>query len=878
MHLHGSFAVTKAAWPHLVNQKFGRIIMTASAAGLYGNFGQANYSAAKMALVGFAKSLAREGSKYNITCNVIVPLAATRISETALPPDVLKVLKPEALAPLVSYLVHENSSHENGSVFESAGGCITKLRYQRSAGILINGEEQNPTPISDLLLNLRTLENFSTSPTYPSSITDTPWMDLVEKSSKLPLKVSGKSQDEKILSGHAIIVTGAGGGLGKAYALLLSSLGASVLVNDLSKKAALDVVSQIRAKGGIAEANFDNVIDQGKAMVDQALRQFGRLDGIVNNAGILRDKSFSKQTAESWKLVIDVHLRGAYSLCHAAWPIFVKQNYGRIINTTSAVGLYGNFGQSNYAAAKAGIIGLSKTLAIEGAKHNIKVNVIAPNAGTAMTATIMPNEVVEVLKPSYVAPLVALLASKDHCPTNGSVFEAGSGWFSMVRLERSKGVVMHPGFGLVDLSKAWSQISTFGGQNSTFPSTIQESIEPILLAIQSRGTSATSSPNDHGEEVSFTYSERDLILYALGIGCNEKQLNWVYERDGNFRAFPTFGVIPGLSALFTRDGTGPSSWADSIPKFNLMSLLHGEQKLEIFNQIPTKGTLISHVTVVNISQKGPNALIVLRVDSKEQGSGKLIFSNESTLVLRGLTLSPEQITSATSSNSGQEKLPFESGPIKRSMKKTFQTVEGQAVLYRLSGDLNPLHIDPSMAAMGGFKKPILHGLCTFGIAARQIVEALSDSSSSVSMKLIKGRFSRPVYPGETLVTNINVRAEDKHEIHVTFTTCTSTDSAPVLSNGYAILTIHAENVLSVQDDGMQKKQSSEVVSKLAMGWNLLSAAAKEELVTKVSVKVMSFKNSSIRSLSLRLNQRNPFGLFSKKLMVRRLVFKQTSKV
>lgn len=828
MHLYGSFAVTRAAWPHLMHQRFGRIIMTASAAGLYGNFGQANYSAAKMALIGFAKSLALEGSKYNVTCNVLAPLAATRISETAFPQEVLNVLKPEALAPLVAYLVHEKTTHENGSVFESAGGCITKLRYQRSAGILINASEKNPTPVSDLLLNFKKIEDFSADPTYPSSITDTPWMNLIEKSSKATTKASGKSHDDKILSGQVIVVTGAGGGLGKAYALLLSSLGASVLVNDLSEKAASNVVSQIQAKGGVAEANFSNVVTQGKEIVDHAMRRFGRLDAIVNNAGILRDKSFLKQSAETWKVVIDVHLRGTYCLCHAAWPVFMKQNHGRIINTTSAVGLYGNFGQSNYAAAKAGIIGLSKTLAIEGARHNIKVNVIAPNAGTAMTATVMPNEMVEILKPSYVAPLVAILASKEHCSTSGAVFEAGSGWFSMVRLERSKGVMMNPGFGLADISSAWPQITKFGDQNSIFPSTIQGSIEPILAAIQSK-TAATAGQSS-GDETVFSYTEKDVILYALGIGFNAQQLNWVYERDSNFSVFPTFGVIPGLSALFTKDGTGPSSWADAIPKFNLMSLLHGEQKLEIFNPIPVKATLVSHVSIVSIAQKGPNALIVLRVESKERSSGKLIFANESTLFIRGIKLSSQQVKVAKGI---PEKLPFQSDAIKKTIKKSSTTAEGQAALYRLCGDLNPLHIDPSMAAMGGFKKPILHGLCTFGISARQIVEALG-GPNAVCLNMIKGRFSRPVYPGETLVNNVQIRAEEGNQIHVTFDVCTSTDSAPVLSNGYAILTSSAANQPQPSPSQNAKNKPLETVSKMVEGWNLLPAAEKDELVEKVS--------------------------------------------
>lgn len=838
VHLHGSFAVTYAAWPYLQKQKYGRIIMTTSAAGLYGNFGQANYSAAKMALIGFSKSLAFEGSKNNITCNIIAPLAVSRISETAFPPELLSLLKPEAIAPVVAYLVHETTAHENGSVFETAGGFISKVRYQRSSGVFVNVEESNPTPISDLLAKFSKIGDFSTNPIYPLSITETPWIDFVSQSSKVPKKASGKEKDDKILIDQVVIVTGAGGGLGKAYALRLSALGATILVNDLDQKAAMGVVSQIRNLGGKAEANFDNVISQGSLIVQHALRAFGKLDVIINNAGILRDKSFAKQTPETWKLVIDVHLRGTFSLCHAAWPIFMKQKYGRIINTTSAVGLYGNFGQSNYSAAKAGIIGLSKSLAIEGSKHNIKVNIIAPNAGTSMTATIMPDDVVQILKPDYVTPLVAVLASKDHCQTNGAIFEVGSGWFSMVRIQRSGGVSLGYNLSISDISKAWPKIISFQDSASTFPTTIQNAIEPMIFSIQSFSRNLPVS-NDE-ENISFSYTERDLILYALGIGCNENQLNWVYERDPNFEALPTFGVIPGLSALFSEDGSGPANtWINAIPKFNLMSLLHGEQVLEIVNPIPKKAILKSQVSVVSVQQKGQNsAFVVLRVVSRDSLSGQVIFNNETTLVIKGVQLLPNQtfhkekeiLLSKLSTSSTTKKI-----------KKSYQTKTDQAVLYRLSGDLNPLHIDPSMAKLGGFNKPILHGLCTFGIAGRHILEAFNTGENlpPMELKMIRGRFSRPVLPGDTIVTNIEVlSSSNDKETHITFTLCTTTNSAPVLNNGQAILIrqqVSKEKTSSIMNnDHTSMSNSLEAVEKMATGWKLLSEASKMELITKVS--------------------------------------------
>ncbi|KYF42361.1 sterol carrier protein-2 HAD-2SCP-2, partial [Toxoplasma gondii ARI] len=226
--------------------------------------------------------------------------------------------------------------------------------------------------------------------------------------------------------GQVAIVTGAGGGLGREYALLLAARGAKVLVNDVgvalsgaaSESAKTDqVVADIRARGGEAAADYNSVLD-GQKIIDHALSLFGRVDILINNAGVLRDASFMKMTHQDWNLVLDVHVRGAYACTKAAWPVMQKQNYGRIIMTASAAGLYGNFGQANYSTAKSALVGFAKTLAFEGAKKNILVNCIAPLAGTRMTATVLPPDLVEAMKPEFVAPLVAFLCSKD-CRDSG---------------------------------------------------------------------------------------------------------------------------------------------------------------------------------------------------------------------------------------------------------------------------------------------------------------------------------------------------------------------------------------------------------------------------------------------------------------------------
>lgn len=249
--------------------------------------------------------------------------------------------------------------------------------------------------------------------------------------------------------GRVAIVTGAGNGIGRIYAMDLAARGAKVVVNDLggstdgqgaSSKAADTVVAEIRAAGGEATANYDSVVD-GAKVVATAIEAYGRIDIIVNNAGILRDVSFAKMTEKDWDLVHLVHLKGTFALCHAAWPHMRKQSYGRILNVTSTSGLYGNFGQANYSAAKLGIAGLTNTLAKEGAKRNIKVNTLAPIAGSRMTATVMPEAMLKALKPEFVSPAVMVLVH-ENVPGSGMIIQAGGGWFSLVSWQRSYGLLL----------------------------------------------------------------------------------------------------------------------------------------------------------------------------------------------------------------------------------------------------------------------------------------------------------------------------------------------------------------------------------------------------------------------------------------------------
>ncbi|QTD44074.1 SDR family NAD(P)-dependent oxidoreductase [Ottowia testudinis] len=255
--------------------------------------------------------------------------------------------------------------------------------------------------------------------------------------------------DKIDFTGRVAIVTGAGGGLGRLHALALAARGAKVVVNDLggsvdgsggSASAAQKVVDEIRAAGGQALANGASVTDWDavQAMVQQAMDAWGRVDIVVNNAGILRDKSFAKMELADFRLVLDVHLMGAVHLTKAVWPHMVAAKYGRILMTTSSTGLYGNFGQSNYGAAKMALVGLMQTLSIEGAKHDIRVNCLAPTAATRMTEGLLPPEVLDALRPEAVVPAM-LVAVSEQAPSR-MIFAAGAGTYEAAHVTLTRGV------------------------------------------------------------------------------------------------------------------------------------------------------------------------------------------------------------------------------------------------------------------------------------------------------------------------------------------------------------------------------------------------------------------------------------------------------
>jgi 3-hydroxyacyl-CoA dehydrogenase/3a,7a,12a-trihydroxy-5b-cholest-24-enoyl-CoA hydratase len=275
--------------------------------------------------------------------------------------------------------------------------------------------------------------------------------------------------------GRVAIVTGAGAGIGRAYALELARRGASVVVNDLG--GAIDgsgpgagarpadiVVQEIKAAGGKAAPNYDSVVD-GEKIVKTSLDSFGRIDAIITNSGILRDRSFQRMSRNDFDLVHQVHVQGSKNVIQAAWPHMQKQEYGRVVLVTSINGLYGAFGQANYSSAKSAMVGLGKTLAKEGKKKNIKVNVVAPGAGSRMTKTVLPAAIVDEWKPEYAVPQAVFLLHED-VPTSGMIFETGGGFMGAIKWQAAAGKYFNieddkPKFTVEDIKQNWADVVRF---------------------------------------------------------------------------------------------------------------------------------------------------------------------------------------------------------------------------------------------------------------------------------------------------------------------------------------------------------------------------------------------------------------------------------
>ena len=331
------------------------------------------------------------------------------------------------------------------------------------------------------------------------------------------------------LKNMVVVITGSGRGLGADYADFFASRGSRVVLNDIGKENGRNFADILKEK---LEQKYPGVqiivapwpAQEGQKIIKAAIDKWGRVDVLINNAGILRDRSITKMTYDQWRLVILVHLEGTFKCSHAAFPYMKKQKFGRIINTGSASGLFGNFGQTNYSAAKAGIHGFTLALAKEGQRSNILVNTISPIAATAMTKDLFPEEILKAINPKFVVPFVGFLSSKD-CQSTGNIYELGGGWIAKLRWQRAQGVSHRLDYTPEDVVKSIDEIENFEKEND-YPLGAVDSINKMFSYYENQLNKSNASNSKYKSEIIFRLMNKYL---ADGHGANIiKKCNAVY--------------------------------------------------------------------------------------------------------------------------------------------------------------------------------------------------------------------------------------------------------------------------------------------------------------------------------------------------------------
>uniref|UniRef100_M3XP30 Hydroxysteroid dehydrogenase 4 n=1 Tax=Mustela putorius furo TaxID=9669 RepID=M3XP30_MUSPF len=578
-----------------------------------------------------------------------------------------------------------------------------------------------------------------------------------------------------------------------------------IAVNDLggdmkglskgSLAAADKVVEEIRSKGGKAVANYDSV-EAGEKIVRAALEAFGRIDIVVNNAGILRDNSFGRISDEDWALYFHIHIM----VILVKKTNYMKGSYNSSLLLLSRIPyIYIYIYSNKYMAKYFILLGLSNPVftAVQRKLSLVRCEdaTVLPEALNKAQSLIIPSDLMEALKPDYVAPLVLWLCHES-CEENGSLFEVGGGWIGKCKSLSVFGLPYVVSVQPLFRSFIKVMYTTICGLHRN-RQPVQESIGGIigvLNKIDSEGgvstnptsqaastaTSAFAGAISHKlPSFSSAYTELETIMYALGVGASIKEpkdMKFIYEGSTDFSCLPTFGVIIAQKPIVGGE-------LSEIPglSVNLEKVLHGEQYLELYKPLPRAGNLKCEGVIADVLDKGSglvvlvdgNSLLLMYNFVEYILSNSHFFGSEKNVNKQKVTV---KVPSSPAGFSGRISSP-------------------QAALYRLSGDWNPLHIDPNFAGFAGFDKPILHGLCTFGFSARHVLKQFADNDVS-RFKAIKVRFAKPVYPGQTLQTEM---WKEGNRIH--FQTKVQETGDIVISNAYVDLLPKSDTLAKTPSEG-----------------------------------------------------------------------------
>lgn len=559
------------------------------------------------------------------------------------------------------------------------------------------------------------------------------WRALIGEQ-KVSVEVEG-GEEMGVMDGKVVLVTGAGGGLGRAYALLLARHGAKVVVNDRGedrrgerrgKRLADGVVQEIGELGGEAIANYDSVSERegAKAMVDAAFAAFGRLDGVINNAGILRDKTLVRMDDEMWQAVMDVHLKGTFLVSQAAVKRMMRGRIsGSIVNTSSFAGLKGNFGQTNYGAAKAGVAGFTRSLALEGERFGIRVNVIAPLAKTGMTAALAA--VPDDYRAEDIAPLVVWLLSDEAAEVTGRVFGAHGRHYFEYLVETTAGVDKKGPWSVEEVGKKFGAIAAKTGSGQA------NNMSTVESGMREGPNSSAVGKKFIGEPREITREE--LIEYAQAV--DESGPRYL---AGEVSA-PLFSVRPFYDSLH-------AAMYDEELSADMVRLVHGEQEMHFFDVLRPGDKVVPQAEITAVEEKSSGWLI--DVTQRLHRDGELVVEARSGLFVRRPVKNEAK---------SQKKRP---GQAVEEEEKTVLFEEEQLVAAdqteryaRVSGDHNPIHLDKEAALAAGLPDVILHGLCTMAFAARAVVGGVLNEEVE-RLRRIKVRFARPVLPGTRLTTRV----------------------------------------------------------------------------------------------------------------------------